>query len=87
MTRPTEPAFFPKAVLVVGLLGFIYYNKRLKSNLKPSSIDRPYRRKRSGFLGLRPFRARYRVVALKPVIILANVPVSNAKDRPAWIDS
>lgn len=76
----------PKALTIVSLLGFLYYQKRLKSKFKPSSVEIPYKPKRSGFLGLRPFRQKYRVTALKPVIILANMPGSKAKDKPAWIE-
>jgi len=67
--------------------------KRLNLTL-PAPRPRP---KNPVLMGSRPFRTRYRVTALKPVTILANVEVSKTertlvgakvrrgRDQPAWI--
>ena len=85
----------PAAVLLaVSLMGVGYYLKRL--NL--ISPEPPFRHKESGFVGSRPLRKRYRVTALKPVIIWANVEVlrmernllgarvRSTEDKSAWIE-
>jgi hypothetical protein len=84
-----------QAVVTLGLgsIGLAYYMKRLKLAL-PEARPQP---KKSVLLGARPMRRRYRVTALKPVTICANVEVSKTertllgaevrrtRDEPTWI--
>ena len=81
-------------VLALGFIGLGYYLKRLKPT-SPAPRPRP---KNSVLMGSRPFRTRYRVTALKPVTIWANVEVSKmertlvgakvhrTREEPAWIE-
>jgi hypothetical protein len=88
------PVPWPEAAMVAAcFIGMGYYGVRLKwtsgSESSQDGKSAPWR--------ARPARARYRITALKPVTICANVEVakterhlaggrrSNTKERPAWI--
>jgi hypothetical protein len=80
-------------VLIISFAGFACYLKRLKLTFH---LPRP-EAENSAPKNSRGFRRRYRVTALKPVTICANVEVSKVertllgakvrrtKDEPAWI--
>jgi hypothetical protein len=93
--QPVLPSRSFQAVvaLALGFIGLVYYLKRLKLTL-PAPRPRP---ENSAVMGSRPLRRKYRVTALKPVTIWANVEVSKmertplgakvrrTRDEPAWI--
>jgi len=89
LSRPLQAV----VALGLGLIGLGYYMRRLKLT---SPEVRP-QLKKSVLMGARCMRRRYRVTALKPVTICANVEVSKTertllgaevrrtKDEPTWI--
>jgi hypothetical protein len=80
--------------MVVGVIFFAIYLKRLNLNFSAARL----RPKMASAAGGRSFRKKYRVVALKPVTIWANVEVSKVertplgkkvrrtKLEPAWVE-
>lgn len=93
-TVSRSPPSLAVLMLAVSFIGSGYYLKRL--NL--TSPAPPAGNKKSVFMHSRPVRARYRVTALKPVTIWANVEVSKmernlvgarvrrTRDKAAWIE-
>ena len=81
------------AVLALGLIGFGYFLTQLNRITR----EPLFRHRESVFAGSRPFRKRYKVTALKPVMIWAKLEVAtternlvgatvrSTQDKAAWI--